>query len=377
MINLSFISTLSNNLLPLAGSILAFLTIVTVHEFGHFIFCKIFNVRTPTFSIGLGPVLLKKHIWNTEFRLSLLPLGGFVEIGGLGEPGQGTQEFANDTGEQSFETKPYWQKMFILWGGIAFNIIFAFTICTALFMTGMPKSKIQEIKITSVSSNGPADKAGIEVGDIIIGIDKKFFTETGETTSAAEFGNKIMSSKDTPLHFFIKRDTKTHNIYITPEAENPSDPTSPGKIKAGLSSTLLYEAMPGADLITSVKKSSTLIYDQIVGSFMTIKALFTSRSLENLGGPVMIASQLFKTAQTNIHLFLLSICYVSIGLAITNVLPLGALDGGQIFLTTLEAVTRGKLSDNFKIGLNLVSLVLFGLLFIYLTFKDTLALIMK
>ena len=89
----------------------------------------------------------------------------------------------------------------------------------------------------------------------------------------------------------------------------------------------------------------------------------------------MILSQLFKSAQVGIRLLLLFVCYVNIGLAVLNTLPLGALDGGQIAFATLEFIIRRPLSDSFKIGVNIVSLALFATLFLYLTFKDTLSLL--
>lgn len=322
-------------------------------------------------------MLFRRTLWDTEFQLSLLPLGGFVEIGGLSEPGQGEQTLAQDESEQSFAIKPYWQKMAILSGGILFNLLFAFLIYTGLHLHGMPKSKIQEIKITSIIADGPAAKAGLEEGDILIGMDKQLFKESETSITTNEFGNKITSSRDVPVHFYVKRNNKTIDIIVTPVADNPEDPASPGRIKAGLSSTLEYEATPGTNIITSLVKSAGLITEQVKGSFSTIKSLIKKRTLEGVGGPVMIASQLFKTAESSFYLFLLLIAAVNIGLATMNVLPLGALDGGQIVFATIEMITQRKLSDSFKIGVNIVSLILFGLLFVYLIFKDTLAIIGK
>lgn len=300
-----------------------------------------------------------------------------MEIGGLSEPGQGDQSHAEDETEESFKTKPYWQKMLILWGGIVFNLLFAFAIYFGLFLTGMPKSKIQEIKISSVSEGGPAQKAGLMAGDIIVGVDKKLFKEPNKPISANEFGNKIMTSNGIPLHFFIKREEKTLSIHITPESDDPSDATSPARIKASLSSVLEYEKTDGVGIVESISKSCSLITEIVSGSFATIKNLIKNRTLNGIGGPVMIASQLFKSAESSFFLFLLLIASVNIGLATMNVLPLGALDGGQILFATLEMLLQRRLSDSFKIGVNVVSLVLFGLLFAYLIFKDTLALFGK
>ena len=100
--------------------------LIGFHEFGHFIFCKIFHIRTPSFSIGMGPRIFKKKIGETEFALSLLPLGGYVEIAGAAEVGQGEQKEAYSTDQNSFASKPYYQKMLVMAGGIVFNLMFAY-----------------------------------------------------------------------------------------------------------------------------------------------------------------------------------------------------------------------------------------------------------
>ncbi len=372
MLTLPPISALIANLLPLVGTILAFLSIVTVHEFGHFIFCKIFNVKTPTFSIGVGPIIAKKTFSETEFRLSLLPLGGFVEIGGLAEPGQGEQALAQDTSDRSFVVKPYWQKMLILWGGIIFNVLFAFIIYTSLYATGMPKGTLTSINVTKVVDGGPAALAGLQPGDSIIGINHKKFSSQEESLTHADFSKILQESADKTVHLSVLRDEKPHTINVCPKSESPE---APAKIQAELSPNAEYTLAQGLDLTTSARKAIDNIYEQVTGTFAMLKGLFTSKSLSGIGGPVMILSQLFKSAQVGIRLLLLFVCYVNIGLAVLNTLPLGALDGGQIAFATLEFIIRRPLSDSFKIGVNIVSLALFATLFLYLTFKDTLSLL--
>ncbi|MBM3894077.1 site-2 protease family protein [Candidatus Dependentiae bacterium] len=365
---------LLNTVQPLLTSLISFFSIITVHEFGHFIFCKLFGVKTPTFSIGAGPILFKKKWWDTDFCFSLLPIGGFVEIGGLEEPGQGSQLLANDTSPESFTSKPYWQKMLILSGGIIFNIIFALIIYTGLFTSGMPKNKILDLTVNSVVENGASDRAGLQPGDIIVGINNKLFSEIETGFSPADLGNKINSATEEPITFLVTRKSEKITISIHPSRENPENSTSPLSIQAVLSSNMAYAEMPKTTIKQAFLLAVSTIYTQISDSFATFKRLFEQRTIKGIGGPVMIISQLFKTARTNIKLTLLFTGIINISLATINVLPLGALDGGQIAFTTIEAITRRKLSNTFKIGVNIVSLVFFGLLLAYLTFKDVLAL---
>ena len=112
-------------LLPLAYALIGFGLLITVHECGHFFFCKLFGIRTPTFSIGMGPTLYQRNIGQTNFRLALVPIGGYVEIAGMAEVGQGEQAHAEDAGPDSFSSKPFWQRFLVLIGGILFNSLFA------------------------------------------------------------------------------------------------------------------------------------------------------------------------------------------------------------------------------------------------------------
>jgi regulator of sigma E protease len=105
-----------------------------------FYFANYLVFRTPSFSIGFGPKLWSKKIGQTEFLLSAIPLGGFVEIAGTAEIGQGKQEFAQSLESDSFAIKPFYQKFLVMMGGIAFNLMFAYFVFVALVLAGIPKN---------------------------------------------------------------------------------------------------------------------------------------------------------------------------------------------------------------------------------------------
>ena len=115
--------------------------LIFIHECGHFIMCKIFGVRTPSFSIGFGPKLLTKKIGDTEFSISAIPFGGYVEIAGNAEIGQGDQKEAFARDEGSFAVRPFYQKFCIMIGGILFNLLFAYLVLIFVFAAGLPKSE--------------------------------------------------------------------------------------------------------------------------------------------------------------------------------------------------------------------------------------------
>src|SRR5438477_1807104 len=143
--------------------------LIGFHELGHFLFAKMFKIRTPSFSIGFGPKLVSKKIGDTEFSLSAIPLGGYVEIAGAAEIGQGEQKEALAVDEGSFATKPYYQKLCVMIGGILFNLAFAYFTFILLFMTGIPKTPlIQRPIIAAIQQGSAAEKSDLHVGDKIL-----------------------------------------------------------------------------------------------------------------------------------------------------------------------------------------------------------------
>jgi regulator of sigma E protease len=154
----------SVKLLPLLYAVIGFGALIAIHECGHFLFCKLFGIHTPTFSIGFGPELYRKQIGKTNFRLAAIPLGGYVEIAGLAEVGQGEQEHAHITGEESFDSKPWWQKFFVLSGGILCNLLFAYIVFSILFMVGSPRQQ-QAVMVAGIVKESAAELSGLKPGD--------------------------------------------------------------------------------------------------------------------------------------------------------------------------------------------------------------------
>jgi len=148
--------------------------LIGFHELGHFLFAKFFNIRVPSFSLGFGPKLISKKIGDTEFSFSAIPFGGYVEIAGAAEVGQGDQKDAHAVDEGSFATKPYYQKLCVMIGGIFFNLAFAYFAMTLLFFTGIPKTPlIQKPIIAAIQKESPAEKYDFAIGDQIISIQNK------------------------------------------------------------------------------------------------------------------------------------------------------------------------------------------------------------
>ena len=357
---------LSSKILPLAFSIIGFGLLVVVHELGHFMFCKLFSIHTPTFSVGFGKPLIERKIGTTNFRIARIPLGGYVEIAGLQEVAQGDQEFAKATGDVSFADKPFWQKFLVLMGGIIFNLLFAYGVFCSLFIIGTPGIK-KGITISYVVKKSAAQKAELKEGDVILGVNGKLLVKDNNpdlTQAQKTLLTQIRNNPNKQISILIDRDGKQLEKQVLLSARKDGDKEI-GSLGSHLSVPILKLPLWQA-IKMGVKTTNMWIYNIA----KSLKALFQKRTLDGAGGPVMIFAMGFKTAQTGFLPFLLFFAIMSINLALFNLLPLGITDGGQLMFAGIEAIIRRPVPEAVRIAVNVISLGLFALLFVYLTYKD-------
>src|SRR5436190_20292346 len=163
--------------------------IIVIHEFGHFAVAKLFKIRVETFSVGFGPRLIGFRRGDTDYRISALPLGGYVKMSGE-NPGDAI------TGDpREFLSKPKWQRFLVAAAGPAMNIVLAVVLLTGVYMYGneIPAYWSEPAVVGIVEQNSVAAKAGIQVGDRIIALDGK------SDPTWQEVENKIITNAGTPL----------------------------------------------------------------------------------------------------------------------------------------------------------------------------------
>lgn len=342
--------------------------LIGFHELGHFLFCKFFGVATPSFSIGFGPKLFSKKINGTDFSLSAIPLGGYVEIAGMQEVAQGEQLQAKHDGSSSFTSKPYYQKMLILFGGILFNLIFAYTALVALFLLGIPKTPLlfplnSTTIIKKVTEDSPAAHAGLQPNDQIISLD------------TITFGNNLKPL----IEALEQRANTTVTLSINRAGENISIPVTLGERKAGsrtvgtLGVEFDIEEIPATSFSKAITGAAKTTYELSINTANFLKSMFQKKTVQGLGGPVMIIAQTAAGAAKGISIYVLFLVIISINLAVLNLLPLPILDGGQALFYTIEALIGRSISDTIRYGIHLATWVLLMGLILYLTFKDTIS----
>lgn len=361
----------SHNLLLIIAGIAGLLSLVTIHEFGHFFMCKLFNVKTPSFSIGFGPTIFSKKIGETDFKLAAIPLGGYVEIAGNAEIGQGEQKEAYRTDECSLAAKPFYQKFLIMIGGILFNLLFAYIVAILIFAFGAPKTKIlypfnAKPIIAEVSPGSPAEAAGLQSGDRIIAIDEQ---KIGEDTLALV--REISTRPNETINLTIERDGTPQSITVTlGEREIKILNRTVGELNVDFAWDTTRYAFSSA-----IIKGVQLINYYIRATFKFMGHMFSSRDMSGVAGPVGIISESAKNAGEGLKAFFIFLAILSINLAILNLLPLPIFDGGQILMFGIEALAGRSLPEKVRWGINLFSWALILALFVYITFKDIIRLI--
>lgn len=367
--------------------------LIAWHEFGHFLFCKLFRVKVPTFSIGFGPRLLTKKWGETEFSLSAIPLGGYVEIaqtqfeqskaeqtksGHVDESltaEQVTPEHIRDrqtpaTGirpeelHRYFDQKPYWQRLFIMFGGIMFNMLFAYIALTALFATGMPDTPLARPdnllpSIASIMPESPASKAGLQVHDVVLAINNQ----------------KLEGHVERLFEFVAQRAGQHVTLSIERNGSELTVPLTVGERGVGTNIGFLGIVFATAPLkpfplIKALQRGISRTHQVALSILYSFKYMITQRTMEGLGGPVAIFAQTTAFAQQGFKIFLIFLAFMSINLAVLNLIPLPILDGGQILITTIEAVIRQPLSARLREYIALVTWALVLGLMLVLAWRD-------
>jgi regulator of sigma E protease len=329
-------------------------SVVFIHECGHFLFCKLFGIKTPTFSIGMGPSLFKFKIGSTNFQVSALPAGGYVEI---------ECDENNRNAPGNFYSISYIKKMIILLGGVSFNLLGAFAVYTCVnYFVGMP-DKIASITVASIEKNALVTDI-LQPGDILLGVNGKLFSNQEVTYET--YLEKIRASKGHQLSLLVKRGLD-QSSWI--DINVPDSDKTQGILGAMLQPEMHKETTRQRSLLLSVTTAINTIKHQI--SFVTqgTYSLFKTKSLDGVAGPIMTLTRGFQIAEHDFVGFLLFLAFISLNLALMNILPLSLMDGGRVFTVTLEAIVGRPLTTLTNV-LHVFSITILGGLFMFISFKE-------
>lgn len=353
-------------------TLLAFIIVLGIliffHELGHFLLAKANRVGVLKFSLGFGPAIIKKRIGETEYMLSALPLGGYVKM--LGEEQNGKEEEPTHIDPaKSFANKSLPAKAAIVAAGPIFNLVLAVLIYTVIAWVGIPTLSA---KIGEIQEKSPAYTAGLMQGDRIVSIN-------GVPIKAWEDIPTVLEKAGSkPVNLIIERYATQFSVQVQPQLRTDKNiygepVTHPiiGISPAGETFTTRRGPLEGIGYGFSqswwVIKVTGIAFGKIINGTINIK--------ESLGGPIMIAQVSGKSFKAGALPFFALIAFISINLALINILPIPILDGGYLLLFLIEGITGKPLKDRPREIAQQIGLFLLILLMLFAFYNDIMRLI--
>ena len=339
------------------------ITLVTLHELGHFFLAKKFGVPVEEFGIGFPPRVFSKKIGETVYSLNLLPLGAFVKI--YGEEG-GIED------SLSFTKKPIWQRALIILGGvISFWIISIIILSIISAVWGLPAAISDEetlgildpkVQILEVLPNSPAKEAGILAFDIILKLKNSGLTIL--PTKIKEVQEFIQQHKGQEIKVSVLRGKEEKEIEVVPAQD--------GKIGVGLIRTGFKTTPWYLSLITGTRATAQITSDILKALVEILKRVMSGKKVEGLElrGPVGIGELMARSFEIGIVYFLYFISLISIYLAIFNLLPIPAVDGGRLLFLGIEKLRGRPIAPKIEQKINTAFFILLIALLIFVTVQD-------
>lgn len=333
--------------------------LIFVHELGHFLMAKKSKVGVITFSLGFGPKLLGKKIGETQYQISLVPLGGYVKMVGE-EPGE---KVPPELAAKSFSTQPVSKRLGIVFAGPFFNFLFAIVAFAIVFMVGMP-ALLPEVG--EVKPDYPAFKAGILKGDRIL-------EANGSPLKRWEdLAQIIHDSSDRPLLLKVERDKKIFQLSVTPQVSTQKNIFG-DEVQVGL-----IGISPSGNFFTERFDPFTAVYKAVIQSWRIteltvvsiIKIIEGKISVKTIGGPILIAQLAGQQAKAGPLSLIIFMAVISINLVILNVLPIPVLDGWHLLIFLIEGIIGKPVSLKLRERAQQVGIFLIILIMLLVFYND-------
>jgi regulator of sigma E protease len=329
---------------------------IFIHELGHFLLAKYFDVKVLKFALGFGPKIIAKHIGETEYSIRYVPLGGFVKMLGEDLEDEDAEDQTPEDAARSFTHKHPTQRMAIAAAGPLFNLFLALFLYWGLFFfTG---KYINSTEIGQVTPDSPASRAGLLKGDMITCIQGR------EIEDWFEIKEMIYDKAGVPIQVTVDRDGASMTVTVIPEESKQEMLGQEVKVALiGVVSSGKY-VKKEFGLGGAMKEAVLETWNWIVRICSFIAKLFTGAlSIKMVGGPIMIGQITGQMAQVSLLSLIPFMAAISINLGILNLFPIPILDGGLLLFLFVELLLGKPLSIKKrewaqKIGLSLLILLM-------------------
>lgn len=320
------------------------LILIAPHEFGHFIIAKLVGVKVNEFAIGMGPELWSRQKGETKYTLRAVPIGGYNAMEG---------EDADSEDPRGFNNQTPLKRIAILIAGVSMNVLIAIIVCTIIVqMNGVAINQLDQ-----VAAGSPAAIAGLEQGDKIGAVNGVPTEKWTDVTAAID---KFDPKTEKSIELTALRNGKEVPLTVVPKFNEESQRYMIG-ITAAVSKNPLRCIGGGLELTKNLN-------DSMLQSF---GMLFSGKvSSDDVSGPVGLVKIVNETTQMGAQSYLLLLALVSLNLALINMLPIPALDGGKILFVIVKSITRGKVTDEMEYKATMIGFTLLLMLIVFVTVND-------
>lgn len=379
-------------IITLLAAVFVFGAVIAIHEFGHFAVAKLCGVQVNEFSIGMGPVLLKKMHHGTQYSLRALPVGGFVALEGEESPesqqAEGEEhsdleerplsqhsgadsspdggalngeELSQPTGKPLNEA-PVWQRALIMAAGACMNFLLGFVVMAILLAA--QNEPITSRVIYAVEDGALCGQTGLEAGDKVLAVNgRRCFV-------ANDMLYELMRTEDYSASFTVLRDGKKVEL---PRVQFDTWQDEDGETHMSLGFTVYGIRKTPVNVIKEAW-NSVLYYGRII--FTSLMDLLRGReSINDLSGPVGIVTAIGQAASYGWQDLLELLALITVNVGIFNLLPFPALDGGKVVFLLIEGVTGHAVPEKIQSGLTLAAFALLFALMIFATYNDIVRLV--
>lgn len=379
-------------IITLLAAVFVFSAVIAIHEFGHFAVAKLCGVQVNEFSIGMGPVLLKKMHHGTQYSLRALPVGGFVALEGEESPesqqAEGEErsdleerplsqhsgadsspnggalngeELSQPTGKPLNEA-PVWQRALIMAAGACMNFLLGFVVMAIVLAA--QNEPITSRVIYAVEDGALCGQTGLEAGDKVLAVNgRRCFV-------ANDMLYELMRTEDYSASFTVLRDGKKVEL---PRVQFDTWQDEDGETHMSLGFTVYGIKKTPVNVIKEAW-NSVLYYGRII--FTSLMDLLRGReSINDLSGPVGIVTAIGQAASYGWQDLLELLVLITVNLGIFNLLPFPALDGGKVVFLLIEGVTGHAVPEKIQSGLTLAAFALLFALMIFATYNDIVRLV--
>jgi regulator of sigma E protease len=337
-------------LTTILAAIVLFGVLITVHELGHFLAAKGTGMLVTEFSIGFGPKLIQKKVGETLYSLRLCPLGGYNRIAGM-EPGEAVTP-------RGFNGRPLWARMLVILAGPFMNFLLPFLLFFGIFAVSGLTLPVNKPVVGSLMEGYPGAAAGLQAGDRLVSINGRKLEKWNDINSL------VQENGPKPGKVVIRRDGREMTLTLQPRFDGESK-----RFLIGVRPPLEHRQL---SLWESLKTAGLAVGKTTVAMVDGLRKMITGKVRADIAGPIGVAHMAGDVAAQGAVPYLEFMAFLSLNLAVLNLVPIPALDGGQFLVLVVEGLLGHALAPKAKEIIQMIGVACIVALTIFATMHDLL-----